>query len=114
VFSGQPIALGIGTSFEAARRGALQVSAQYDTWLHNTSLEHALGRRHTPERKRSANIHRGNVQQALQQSPFSVHQRYDLAMEHHNPMEMHGSTVQYHGDGRYTLYDKNQGSQNAL
>lgn len=113
VFSGQPIALVVATSFEAARRGAMLVKVRYETAPHNTSLERSLGRRYTPERKRENNITRGDVETALRDSPFTVQQRYHLAMEHHNPMEMHGSTVQYHGDGRYTLYDKNQGSQNA-
>jgi xanthine dehydrogenase YagR molybdenum-binding subunit len=36
-----------------------------------------------------------------------------MAIEHHNPMEPHASTVVYEGDGRYTVYDKIQGVSNS-
>ena len=38
---------------------------------------------------------------------------YHLPTEHHNPMEMHASTVVWEGDGKITVYDKTQGSQNV-
>jgi len=33
--------------------------------------------------------------------------------EHHNPMEMFGTTCVFEGAGKLTIYDKTQGSQNA-
>ncbi|MET0221531.1 MAG: xanthine dehydrogenase family protein molybdopterin-binding subunit, partial [Tardiphaga sp.] len=38
---------------------------------------------------------------------------YRVNAEHHNPMEMFGTTCVYDGDGKLTIYDKTQGSQNA-
>lgn len=38
---------------------------------------------------------------------------YRHAIEHHNPMEMHASTVVWEGDGTITVYDKTQGAQNS-
>ena len=35
------------------------------------------------------------------------------AVEHHNPMEMHATTVVWEGDGKITVYDKTQGPQNV-
>ncbi|WP_311136765.1 molybdopterin cofactor-binding domain-containing protein [Hymenobacter cellulosilyticus] len=33
--------------------------------------------------------------------------------QHHNPMEMFASTVEYHGDKKLTIYDKTQGAFNS-
>lgn len=112
-FAGQPIALVVADSFEAARRGAMQVSAHYQREPHNTSLDVALAQRYTPEKKKKANMTRGDVGAACAQAAAKVEQRYRLAMEHHHPMEMHATTVEWHGDGTITVYDKNQGSQNV-
>jgi len=113
MYSGQPIALVVAETFEAARRGAMQVEAAYDTLPHNTLLGSALAQRFTPAAKAQGNIVRGDAQAALDDAAARIDSRYELAMEHHNPMEMHATTVQWHGDGRLTVHDKNQGSQNA-
>jgi xanthine dehydrogenase YagR molybdenum-binding subunit len=113
VFSGQPIALVVADSFEAARQGAMRISADYHVDVPHTRLEAALPRRYTPERKQKGNIARGDVDQACARAASTIQQRYRLAMEWHHPMEMHATTVEWHGDGRVTVHDKNQGSQNA-
>src|SRR5690606_18775841 len=111
-YNGQPIALVIAETFEAARTGAMLVRAEYETEPHNTRLETALAQRFTPETKVPGNLHRGKVEAALAEAAARIENRYELAMEHHNPMEMHATTVHLH-DGGYVVYDKNQGSQNA-
>lgn len=113
VFAGQPIALVVGTSFEAARRGAMLVTASYQEAGHNTCLETALAHRRTPEEKKKGNTIEGDVDMASAQAAAKIEQTYHLAMEQHHPMEMHATTVEWHGDGTVTIYDKNQGSQNA-
>lgn len=113
LFSGQPIALVVGTSFEAARRGAMLVTASYEEADHNTCLDAALAHRYTPEKKKKNNTIKGDVATASAQAAAKIEQRYRLAMEQHHPMEMHATTVEWHGDGTVTVYDKNQGSQNA-
>ena len=112
-FADQPIALVVGTSFEAARRGAMLVTARYESASHNTRLDAALAERRTPEQKKKRNVTRGDVEAARAAAAAVVEQRYRLAMEHHHPIEMHATTVEWHGDGSVTVYDKNQGSQNA-
>jgi len=112
-FSGQPIALVVGDTFEAARQGAMQVRAEYEIDTHNTLLDAALLQRFTPPAKKTRNTHTGDVNAALARAAAAIDQRYQLAMEHHQPMEMHATTVHWHGDGSVTVYDKNQGSQNA-
>ena len=54
---------------------------------------------------------RGDAAQAFADAPLKVAGDYKLAPEHHNPMEMFGSTVEWHGDGAITVHDKTQGSQ---
>lgn len=112
-FAGQPIALVVGTSFEAARRGAMLVTTNYRDASHNTRLETALAHRLMPEKKKKNNTVKGDVGAACAKATAKVEHRYHLAMEHHHPMEMHATTVEWHGDGTVTLYDKNQGSQHA-
>ncbi len=112
-FAGQPIALVVGTTFEAARQGALLVTASYQNASHNTRLDTVLAQRFTPTEKKTRNAIRGDVDAACAHATAKIKQRYRLAMEHHHPMEMHATTVQWHGDGTLTVYDKNQGSQNA-
>ncbi|HWL30079.1 MAG TPA: xanthine dehydrogenase family protein molybdopterin-binding subunit [Burkholderiaceae bacterium] len=113
VFAGQPIALVVADTFEAARQGAMRITVDYHVDAPHTRLEAALPRRYTPERKKKGNISRGDVDAACAQAAAKVEARYRLAMEHHHPMEMHATTVHWHGDGRVTVYDKNQGSQNV-
>jgi xanthine dehydrogenase YagR molybdenum-binding subunit len=113
VFAGQPIALVVADTFEAARQGAMRLRVDYHVDVPHTRLESALPRRHTPERKKKGNVSRGNVEAACEHAATTIEQRYRLAMEHHHPMEMHATTVHWHGDGRVTVYDKNQGSQNV-
>ncbi|RYF39127.1 MAG: xanthine dehydrogenase family protein molybdopterin-binding subunit, partial [Comamonadaceae bacterium] len=44
---------------------------------------------------------------------FKVEAEYYSGVEHHNPMEMHATTVLRADDGHLTIYDKTQGSQNS-
>src|SRR5690606_24387719 len=89
VYNGQPIALVVAHTFEAARQGAMLVEADYDVQPHNTQLDTALVQRFTPADKAQGNIERGDVHEALANAAARVDCRYELAMEHHNPMEMH-------------------------
>ena len=44
---------------------------------------------------------------------MKISRDYRVNAEHHNPMEMFGTTCVFEGDGKLTIYDKTQGSQNA-
>lgn len=112
-YSGQPIALVVAETFEAARAGAMLVHADYEAEPHNTDFETALAQRFTPKEKLAHNLRRGNLDAALADAAARIDGHYELAMEHHNPIEMHATTVHRQGDGKFVVYDKNQGSQNA-
>ena len=115
-FSAQPIALVIADSFEAARDAAALVTITYEAEAHNTDFEIALAEKFMPSKKR-ATYHppknRGDAVSAFETAPIKIAADYHLATEHHNPMEMHATTVSWDGDGKITVYDKTQGPQNV-
>jgi xanthine dehydrogenase YagR molybdenum-binding subunit len=117
-FAGQPIALVVAESFEAARFAATLIDVSYEEEESNIDFEASLSEKYPPSYlKRRNNYHppknRGDAQSAFDQAALKVEGTYHLATEHHNPMEMHASTVEWHGDGKVTVYDKVQGSQNT-
>lgn len=113
-FSGQPVALVVAETFEAARYAATLVALKYAAERHSTDFAKAVANRFVPRETRSeAPESRGDAAAAMASAPVRISQEYHLAPEHHNPMEMHGTTVIWEGDGRITVYDKTQGSQNV-
>ena len=118
LFAGQPVALVVAESFEAARFAASLVHVTYEAQAHNIDFEASLAEKFLPSPlKRRNSYHapkdRGDADGAFAKAALKVQGDYHLATEHHNPMEMHASTVQWHGDGRITVHDKVQGSQNT-
>ena len=115
-FNGQPVAVVLAETFEAARYAASLVRVTYDAEPHNTDFDTALTEKFLPAKKRNT-FHppksRGDADAALAAAPLAVSAEYHLATEHHNPMEMHATTVVWEGDGRITVHDKTQGSQNV-
>lgn len=117
LFDGQPIALVVAETFEAARDAAALVRADYDVDAHCTELETQLSESYEPPKKRSGipppPSPRGVAEIAFENAPVKISADYRVNAEHHNPMEMFGTTCVFEGDGRLTIYDKTQGSQNS-
>ncbi len=117
VYSGQPVALVVAESFEAARHAASLVRVAYEAEPHETDLRRKLRESYEPPKKRSGITPppkpRGNAERAFAEAPVKVSGEYWAAYEHHNPMEMHASTVVWEGGGKLLVHDKNQGVQNA-
>ena len=117
LYSGQPIALVVAESFEAARHAASLVQVSYEAEAHETSLERGLDQAYEPPKKRTGIAPpakpRGDAETAFADAPVKVSADYRTAAEHHNPMEMHATTVVWQGGGKILVHDKNQGVQNA-
>ncbi|GHC84888.1 aldehyde oxidase [Pseudorhodoferax aquiterrae] len=117
LYSGQPIALVLADSFEAARYAASLVRVQYVQEEHETHLLSHLERSHKPSRLKAGFSpppdETGDAQAAFDAAPMQVSAEYYAGVEHHNPMEMHASTVLWGEDGHLTVYDKSQSSQNS-
>jgi xanthine dehydrogenase YagR molybdenum-binding subunit len=117
LFDGQPIALVVADSFEAARDAASLVRVDYAVEPHCTELEKKRSEAYIPPEKRSGipppPDPRGDAEEAFSHAPVKISRDYRVNAEHHNPMEMFGSTCVFESDDKLTIYDKTQGSQNA-
>ncbi|MGX4640921.1 xanthine dehydrogenase family protein molybdopterin-binding subunit [Massilia sp. SYSU DXS3249] len=116
IYSGQPVALVLAETFEAARRAAALVRVHYDVEPHDTRLEANLGRARAPCPLKSGfeppPPEKGKAEKAWQAAPVRIEARFHHGVEHHNPMEMFASTVIRGEDGHLTIYEKTQSSQN--
>jgi xanthine dehydrogenase YagR molybdenum-binding subunit len=112
-FSGQPIALVVAESFEAARDAASLLRVTYAAEPHSMDLDVGRGRAAEPTEPRSGIAPppepRGDLAAALKSATVTVEQEYKIAAEHHNPMEPHASTVIWQNDGSLLVHDKVQG-----
>jgi xanthine dehydrogenase YagR molybdenum-binding subunit len=118
LYSGQPVALVVAETFEAARYAASLVRVEYgDREPHETNLLRHLHRGHAPSPLKAGYSPppkpRGDADAAFAAAPVKVEAEYCAGVEHHNPMEMHASTVIRREDGHLTVHDKTQGSQNV-
>lgn len=117
VYSGQPVALVLAESFEAARYAASLVRVDYEETPHQTNLLSQLLRQRDPAKFKAGFSMppkpKGDADGAFAAAPVKVEAEYYAGPEHHNPMEMHATTVLRAPDGHLTVYDKSQGSQNV-
>ena len=115
-YSGQPIALVVAQDFETARYAASLVEARYSQGEHATDLVQQREDAFRPKRKKSgfeSPPSRGDADAALAQAAVKHRGEYRIAIEHHNPMEMHAATVIWEGGGKITVHDKTQGVINT-
>lgn len=115
--SGQPVALVVAETFEIARHAASRVHVEYEVYPHET---HMLSRRdaaHEPGGYKAGYSKppkpKGNPDAVFAQADVTVDAEFYAGAEHHNPLEMHASTVIRDDRGHLTIYDKTQGSQNS-
>ena len=116
-YSGQPIALVVAETFELARYAASLVKVKYTVEAHETDTAALRDNAYEPPKKREGvpppAEARGDADTAYRDASMKHSAEYRHAIEHHNPMEMHASTVVWEGDGRITVYDKTQGAPNT-
>ncbi|TQV17543.1 molybdopterin cofactor-binding domain-containing protein, partial [Xanthomonas perforans] len=117
LYSGQPIALVVAETFEAARHAAHLVEVELLQDPHDTNLMTNLDRAHAPKPLKAGFSpppkDKGDPQSAFDNAACQVQADYYSGVEHHNPMELFASTVIRDADGHFTIYDKTQGSQNS-
>jgi xanthine dehydrogenase YagR molybdenum-binding subunit len=120
MFNGQPIALVVAETSEAARFAASLVKVEYQQEPHVTDLDRARGAAKpipapaNPEEAMFAPPKpRGDAERALAAATVRHDAEYYVPNEHHNPMELYASTAVFESDGKLTVYDKTQGVQNV-
>ncbi|MEU6443139.1 xanthine dehydrogenase family protein molybdopterin-binding subunit [Streptomyces sp. NPDC047046] len=109
LFHGQPVAVVIATTLEAAQHGASLVEVAYAVQKPSTDL--AKGKAHKP-----TTYARGDATAALRSAPVRIDVTYQLARNHHNAMEPHATIARWSGN-KLTVWDKTQwvvGTQTEL
>jgi xanthine dehydrogenase YagR molybdenum-binding subunit len=110
LFNGQPIALVLAETWEAARFAASLVRVDYEQEAHVTDLYAARDSSFVIEKPDKP---RGNAARAFAAADIRHEAEYYIPMEHHNPMELFASTVLWEGGDKLAVYDKTQGVQNV-
>lgn len=115
--SGQPVALVVAETFEAARYASSLVEIAYETEAHETCLLDHVERSHKPSRLKAGYTPppepKGFADEVWDKALVRMEGEYYSGVEHHNPLEMFASTVVRGLDGHLTIYDKTQSSQNS-
>ncbi|MER6426018.1 xanthine dehydrogenase family protein molybdopterin-binding subunit [Streptomyces sp. NPDC001137] len=100
LFHGQPVAVVVATTLEAAQHGASLVKVRYDAEKPSTDITKAKPGEPTP-------YARGDTEAGLASSAVKLDLTYELARNHHNPMEPHATVARWDGN-RLTVWDKTQ------
>jgi xanthine dehydrogenase YagR molybdenum-binding subunit len=116
-FSQQPVALVVADSFELARYAASVLRIEYDEEKHETNLETQRTNGYEPGSGKTGYMPppppRGNPDKAWKAAEHRMEAEYVHGTQHHNPMELFSTTVEWRGEGQITAYDKTQGVFNV-
>ena len=116
--SGQPIALAVAETFEAARYMATLVKVEYKALTHQTDMSVAIQEAKKVKKTNREGIEappkaRGNSAEAYSTAAIKLDKEYHSPTETHNPMEMFATSVVYNADDTLTIYDKTQSVANS-
>jgi xanthine dehydrogenase YagR molybdenum-binding subunit len=116
-YNQQPVALVVADTFEQARHAATLIQVEYELEEHITDLLANTHLARKPKGKKlgfKKPLKKGHFEKAFSQSGEQLEASYYHGAEHHNPMEMFASTVEYKSGGKLVVYDKTQGVFNSL
>ncbi|HEX6356724.1 xanthine dehydrogenase family protein molybdopterin-binding subunit [Actinophytocola sp.] len=100
LFFGQPVAVAVATTLEAAQHAARLVEVSYAAEQPITDVTSAPANPPTT-------YARGDAETALGNAEVRLEMTYRPARNHHNPMEPHATIAQWDG-GNLTVWDKTQ------
>ena len=116
-YSGQPVAVVLAETFEAARHAGRLLDVQVAAEPHETNLLVHLDRAREPSSFKAGYSKppqpRGDADAVWAAAAVRVDAESHAGVEHHNPMELFAATVIRGEDGHLTIHDKTQGSQNS-
>ena len=117
-YSGQPVALCVAETFEAARAMTRLVEITYNSETYQTNMTVSLQDAKAVKKTNRAGIEappkaRGDFATAFAGAPVKLAATYLMPYEIHNPMELFATTVVYNDDGTLTIYDKTQSVSNS-
>ena len=111
-FFGQPVAVVVADTLEAATHGASLVEVHYTPGVQVVNIDAPQA---VPRLARSPDYSRGDPDAALRAAAVVSDGRYGIARNNHNPMELPSTVAQWDGE-RLTVWDKVQaivGAQQA-
>lgn len=110
-YHGQPIAVVVGETFEAATEGAKALLVHYEDETDNAALnfDKALADVHEVDEDAGSdnNAEQGNPEQGLKSAAVTLDRTYTTPSQSNSPMEPH-STLAYWEEDKLTLYASNQ------
>jgi xanthine dehydrogenase YagR molybdenum-binding subunit len=109
-FFGQPVAVVVAKTLEAAVHGASRVSARYDGTAQITDIDSPAAKPQPGQRQ--TDYTRGDPDGALAKAAVVSDLRYSIVRYNHNPMELPSTIAAWQGD-ELTVWDKAQGINNA-
>ena len=120
-FSQQPVALVVAETFELARYAASLLRIEYavdEDFNTDLTKARAAGQGYDAPKGKTGFVPppkpKGDAGAAFKAAPHQVAGEYTHHAQHHNPMEMFATTVEWLGDGKkLKIYDKTQGAPNV-
>lgn len=103
LYSGQPIALVLAESIEEATFAASMIHVEYDEHPFEIDFETEMEKVPFEEKGNE----RGHVED-WEDAEYKVEEEYSIALEVHNPMEMHATIAQWLDEDHVKIYDKSQ------
>ncbi|HEX2284720.1 MAG TPA: xanthine dehydrogenase family protein molybdopterin-binding subunit [Mycobacterium sp.] len=110
---GQPVAVVVASTLEAANHGASLVDVRYRSDRPLTDMDSPRAIDEPGKTERVRDYSRGDADAALRAAPVVSDLRYSIARNNHNPMELPATIANWEGD-RLTVWDKVQGITWAL
>jgi len=107
---GQPVAVVVGATLEAAMHGASLVDVRYQSGPQLTNIDAAQAEQKPGSRTRD--YARGTADDALRSAAVVTDLRYSIERNNHNPMELPATVASWDGD-RLTVWDKVQSISSA-
>ncbi|MEO7121019.1 MAG: xanthine dehydrogenase family protein molybdopterin-binding subunit [Ginsengibacter sp.] len=104
-YNGQIIAVVIAESFEIAKHAASLIKVSYKEETPVIDINQPEAVIYKPQR--SAQIKRGDSENAMANASVKFEQTYTTPVYHHNPMEPHATMAEWDGD-QLTVYDSTQ------
>lgn len=105
-FYGQPVAIVVAGTAEAAAHGANLVTVRYRNEPQHTDFDDPAAPREPSTQ--GPDYARGDADAALHAAPVVVDNNYSIARNYHNPMEIPATIASWDGD-QLTVWDKVQG-----
>ncbi|MFI6900493.1 xanthine dehydrogenase family protein molybdopterin-binding subunit [Nonomuraea sp. NPDC050394] len=111
-YAGQPVAIVVGETLDAATRGAELLDVTYERAASITVIDEGRDRTYVPERILAGlapgQMGRGDVDAGLAAAALTVEATFTFAANHQNPLEMSASVASW-DDGQLTLWDATHG-----